>query len=82
MFGGDLICIWGSLGLVVSTFLPTTVRSGLEESRAEVFLKITGLLELEISNIHGQTRLLNLLDCSVKITNPLVFCQSQRRSWG
>lgn len=54
----------------------------MEESRAEVFLKITGLLELEISNIHGQTRLLNLLDCSVKITNPLVFCQSQRRSWG
>lgn len=38
VFGGDLICIWGSLGLVVSTFHPTTARSGLEESGAEIFL--------------------------------------------
>lgn len=34
-FGGNLICIWGSRGLVVSTFLLTMVRSGLKESRAE-----------------------------------------------
>ena len=39
VFSGDLICIWGSRGLVVSTFLLTTARSGFKESRAEVLLK-------------------------------------------
>lgn len=38
-FGGDLICIWGSQEVVVSTFLLAMVRSVFKESRVEVLLK-------------------------------------------
>lgn len=34
-----MICIRGSQGLVVSTFLLAMVRSGFKESRTEVLLK-------------------------------------------